>query len=188
MGSRPPINIDDAVKNAKGALATANKKFPSPAPAPTAPAAKPAAASSMPSIPMQTKKDAEDIKGGLKWRADQTKSNSDVLGQFKDGGKVPKTGNYKLHEGEKVLTKDEVDNGMSAMADKAKPKVKLHIEPSDNDGFITQQHPATGPQNDDDKKVHVHPDLDHLVDHIKATYGDTSSQEASERKGDKDDE
>lgn len=28
-----------------------------------------------------------------------------VLGQFKRGGKVPRTGDYKLHAGERVLTR-----------------------------------------------------------------------------------
>lgn len=32
-----------------------------------------------------------------------------VLGSFKQGGNVPKTGNYKLHAGEKVLTKKQAD-------------------------------------------------------------------------------
>lgn len=52
------------------------------------------------------------------------------IASFKKGGTVPKTGVYKLHEGEKVIPKDKVMD-TSIISGKAKPKAKgkLHLVP-----------------------------------------------------------
>jgi hypothetical protein len=183
-----PTATDDALQGAKAALATAKAKFPT---APAAPAAPVKPKMAAPAAPK-----GDDTAGGLAWRAQQIKENPTVLGQFKDGGKVPKTGVYKLHKDETVLTADEgkaiakkkdKDSGMGmatmALGMKKSPggKTRMHIESSDNDGFITKSHSedADG-KGDGREQVHVHPSLDHLVDHVKKTYGAAPDNEPNE--------
>jgi hypothetical protein len=43
-----------------------------------------------------------------------------LMGSFKKGGKVPKTGNYKLHAGERVLTKKQAKLAPVALLLRAK--------------------------------------------------------------------
>jgi hypothetical protein len=182
MASRS-INIDEAVQSAKAALDHANKSF-------SRTASKPEEKESPVIAPKIAPK--SDLGSSLKWRAEQGKEAGKVLGQFKDGGKVPKTGKYKLHKGETVLTAKEGNEmskkhemGMSAMAGlgsnkKSKKKTHMHIEPTDNDGYITKQHSEGGENpSEPDHAVHAHSNLDALVKHVKSTYGaaNTSDEE-----------
>lgn len=198
-----PNGIQDKVNTAKSVLAGANKKFPSPvaapAPAPIAksmgvrPPTRPSGGPSLLDAKPQTGKEASDIASGLKWNAEQSRAAGSTLGQFKDGGKVPKTGKYKLHKGETVLTADEgkdimkkSDMGMSAMAGlgskkSKKKKMRMSIESSDNDGYITRHH-AEGDEKEPMSKeeTHVHPNMDALMKHVKDTMGGDEPESAGE--------
>lgn len=52
--------------------------------------------------------------GSIGTAAARMKSHNDqIIGSFKKGGKVKKTGNYKLHKGEKVVPVKKVKKGKS---------------------------------------------------------------------------
>lgn len=94
------------------------------------------------------------------------------LGSFKDGGTVPKTGVYKLHKGEHVVTPQDHGKMMHHMAlassvlahdeppKDAEPKKEvheLHIKKGANGGFIVKHiH----------KMPHLHPDEEHVASHM----------------------
>lgn len=86
-----------------------------------------------------------------------------IMGTFKEGGDVPKTGHYKLHEGEKVITKNQKDQMSHAFGlaqshlahEKAPepehkmPRKKLksvHTRRAKNGGFI-MKHEHHAPHN-----------------------------------------
>lgn len=86
----------------------------------------------------------------------------DVLGSFKKGGTVKKTGNYKLHEGEEVVPADKADKVNELMKkaegaltkkekDRGSKKHKFkhtHIEHHSHDGSHTVRH-ASQPDVDE---------------------------------------
>ena len=181
-------DTQDKLNAAKATLADANKKFPSPAPAAAPVSTKAAGIMPRPASPTSGLGDGGAQLGKeLKAKQDNVNAVAPVIGQFKDGGKVKKTGNYKLHEGETVLTAEQgkkkaakAENGMEAMAAKAKSgksKHRMHIESTDNDGYITKHSSEDGEgKSDGREQVHVHPDMDALVNHVKSTFGQTGGE------------
>lgn len=97
------------------------------------------------------------------------------LGSFKKGGKVKKTGVYKLHEGETVVPK-----GRDALAGDAKPKVKgSGVEPSEmnirklDDGsfHVRHSHKSKGVDPAPDSEEFSVPNAKHLTRHVRQTFG-----------------
>src|ERR1700733_507664 len=95
------------------------------------------------------------------------------LGSFKKGGKVPKTGVYKLHEGEQVVPKAQV-----ALAGSKKKKGsgrvphKMIAEQMDDNSFqITHEHKSDSPDQvapKPEKFTAANPKQ--LLKHVRATY------------------
>lgn len=112
------------------------------------------------------------------------------------GGTVPKTGQYTLKAGEKVLTPEQHGNLKHAMGlahealshepekDITPPKDihEMHVRKADNGGFIVKhihkhfEHPP---------EEHVHSDMDSLHDHLEQHWGEPNDGEA-ESEGQKD--
>jgi SLT domain-containing protein len=97
--------VSKALAGAKNALASARNFTKSAGdtdpsrfaakPAAPKPAAKPASGGMA--------REASDVGSGLRWRAEQVKN----IGEMKKGGTIPKTGSYKMHKGEEVVTADK---------------------------------------------------------------------------------
>jgi hypothetical protein len=62
---------------------------------------------------------------------------------FQQGGTVPKTGEYKLHEGEKVIPKKQVQTGVFPSAELRKPPSKIYIHPPPVGRFENRMKEAT---------------------------------------------
>jgi hypothetical protein len=122
----------DAVSNAKAVLAHANQKFPSPAPKPAAPVAKP------------TAKAAPTVGDELKSKSDNVNQYIQSLPKMHKGGEIPEDGAYQMKAGEHVLTAAEAQKarkhalmaaGMKSLA-KTSPKKKTMGEPTENDELV----------------------------------------------------
>lgn len=185
---------EDVLKGAKDALAKADSLTKSaegttssrfaPKTAGAAPVTKPS--------PGGMNKEVSDVASGLKWRGEQTKA----LGSFKKGGTVPKTGNYKLHEGEKVLTKEKAKQMDTKMMDAAssalgksspsKPtmKAKLHmrITPTDNGTYVVDHEHRGGSEGEMKPPAqHGVMDVKSLLKHVGDHYGAKASDWEQER-------
>jgi hypothetical protein len=155
---------------AKSVTGKSDGPLPKPAPVAAAPAPKPA---------------------GL---GDELKAKSDNVNQFANAQKplasfkkgtdsVPKTGVYKLHEGEKVTPADQnktnaAKKALDGAGKKKKKKGAIHIKPTDNDGFVVDH------DSDPDEKepmgksqTHAIANIDDLVKHIQQKYGQGASNE-----------
>lgn len=91
--------ISKAVSSAKSTLDKANKSFPSPKPQATTPVAmaKPMAK------PQGSMFSDPTIGPSLGAKAANIKQYSDALPKMHTGGEVPKTGDYRLKQGEEVI-------------------------------------------------------------------------------------
>lgn len=176
--------VSKALESAKSALAGAKKFSASagdsepgrfaPKPAMSKPTPKPAPVTGL-------AKDASDVNSGLKWRAEQVKA----LGSFKKGGTVPKTGVYKLHEGEQVIPAEIMDKATSALGGPKKMKKKLHmnIEPTDDDRFHVMHSYSGGDKTEPmmENTKHAPSSLAELLEHVKNHYGE--EKEPAEKDG-----
>lgn len=176
--------VSKALESAKSALAGAKKftasagdsdpsKF-APKPAPVAkPTPKPKPETGL-------AKDASDVGSGLRWRAEQVKS----LGSFKKGGTVPKTGVYKLHEGEQVIPSEIMDKATSALGGPKKSKKKLHmnIKPTDDDRFHVVHTYSGGEKTDmpTENTEHAPSSLKELLAHVEKHYSPESEEKPKE--------
>jgi hypothetical protein len=96
----------------------------------------------------------EEAKGGkdltgLEQETSRERNRQAVLGSFKQGGTVPKTGNYKLHKDEKVIPAPQitpdyrsmsaraegVERGGPARYDKTQMTVGAHMQAEAAGGF-----------------------------------------------------
>ena len=115
---------------------------------------------------------------------------SKPLGSMKKGGKVSKTGVYKLHEGEQVLTPEHKDKlkqalslaegALSKEAEKEpeppKKEVKeMRMRRGVNGGFIVNHLHVHAHLHPDEE--HVHPDMDSLHSHLEDHWGDPEDGE-----------
>ena len=118
-------------------------------------------------MPMRPAMPGGDAAGGMDTMRGPAMPKG-VMGTFKEGGDVPMTGAYKLHKGEKVLTKDQKDHmqhafglaqahlaheKMPEMEHKApKKKIKdVRVRKSHNGGYImhhTHHAPHHGSEHD----------------------------------------
>jgi hypothetical protein len=121
-----------------------------------------------------------DRKGEVRIPVDQM---TKPLGSFKHGTDyVPKTGVYKLHEGEAVKTKKE--NKMDSMAlvpgrSEEKPKKEIHeirTRKAKSGGYIHEHH-HTHPEHHK-MEEHASPDMKSVMSHMNANMGDGSSDAA----------
>lgn len=190
-----PNATDDILAGAKKALANASNfttgvegKSPgsfapkAPVKATPAPTAKPASGAA---------KDVSDVAGGLKWKGEQAKA----LGSFKEGGVVPKTGNYKLHKDEKVIPAEKakmdpkvMDAASSALgkSSPSKPtmKAKLHmrITPTDNGAYVIDHEHRGGSEGEMKAPAqHAAMDVKSLLKHVGDHYGAQASDWEQER-------
>jgi hypothetical protein len=124
---------NDAVSDAKAALAHANKTFPSPAAKPAT--IKPAAA------PAPAKTEGQDIAAGLKAKSDNVNEYLKSIPKMHNGGPVVGDGPRMLKDGEHVLTAAEANKarkhalmavGMKSLA-KMPAQKKTMGEPTEND-------------------------------------------------------
>lgn len=115
----------------------------------------------------------------LKGKMQQTQ---EIMGSMKKGGTVPKTGPYKLHKGEKVIPADKVKTMASKMADatkglgapdkapRAKKAIHMHIEPTDNKGFIVHHHEQENGLPTGKVKHHVFTKAGDMHKHVAKTF------------------
>ena len=125
----PQDDINSKVSAAKGVLATANSKFPSPKP--------PAAPKPAPS--RVTAKPAPTLGSELAQKASNVDTYAAALPKMHKGGPVMKSGGYDLQMGEHVLTAAEAQmarkhalmaSGIKSLA-KPMPSEKTAGEPKD---------------------------------------------------------
>lgn len=171
--------VSKALAGAKNALAGAKKFTASTGDTdPSKVVAKPASAvpAAKPAAPSGLNKEASDVKSGLEWRAKQVKE----IGQMKEGGKVPKTGLYKMHKGEDVVTADKsnlqevVDRAKDALGGPKRPKHGMRNMRVDHhtDGSHTVHHmPHEGEEISYAVKNHAE-----LADKIKQYLGDEQAE------------
>jgi hypothetical protein len=105
------------------------------------------------------------------------------LGSFKTGTDyVPKTGMYKLHEGEAVKTKEEnvmdaktAMEGITGKSQKPPKKIReIHTKQTDDGKYIhthLHHHPSHHPE-----ETHVSNDLAGMADHMSAQAPNMTSQ------------
>lgn len=189
-----PNDIDNKLAAAKAALGSArsftksagdtepSKAVASPAkPAAAAPAAKPSSGIS---------REAGDAGAGIKARME---NESAALGSMKKGGKIPKTGLYKMHQGEDVVKADKSNldevmkratDGLGAAADRVKSKLSMRIEPTDDSRFIVDHEYRGGKEPMPKSERHAPGNLDELVAHVKKHYSPQMPDKADEPDGD----
>lgn len=104
------------------------------------------------------------------------------LGSFKHGTDyVPKTGIYKLHEGEGVTPKEEntmnAVDAMAGLASKAKPPKKIHkiTTHKTDDGKMIHTHQHHHPSHHPDE-THVSNNIGEANDHMTAMEPNMSAQ------------
>jgi len=104
------------------------------------------------------------------------------LGSFKTGTDyVPKTGLYKLHEGEAVKTKEEnamdATTAMAGITGKAKPAKKIHkiTTHKTDDGKLIHTHMHHHPSHHPDE-THVSNNMQEAQDHMAAQEPNMSAQ------------
>ena len=104
------------------------------------------------------------------------------LGSLKKGTDyVPKTGNYKLHEGEAVVPKEEntmnASDAMAGLKSKAKPAKKIHkiVTHKTDDGKMIHTHMHHHPNHHPDE-THVSNNLQEAQDHMAAQEPNMSAQ------------
>jgi hypothetical protein len=191
-----PTDINKALANAKAALGSArsftasvgdsepSKVSPKPAAAAPAPAPKPASG---------LMKEANDTGQGIKSSMENKAAAMKSLGSMKKGGKIPKTGMYKMHEGEDVVKSDKSNldevlkratDGLGAAADKVKSKLHMRIEPTDDNKFIVDHEHRGGMEPMPKSERHAPGNLDELVDHIKKHYAPQMPDKQDEPDGD----
>lgn len=137
------------------------------------PASKPASNSSAP---------MDKVNSGAKYgdkpgeEIIDTKDMTKPLGSFKKGGKVRKTGVYKLHEGETVVPKDR---GTDVLAGGSKPKVKgsgvtpheMNIRKLDDGSYhVRHSHKGKGVEPTPDSEEFSVPNAKHLARHVRHTF------------------
>jgi hypothetical protein len=184
----------NALKSAKGALDNANnsnvasgngKPFPpfkqkTPTPSPVKPAAKSSGLGA----------EAESAASGLKARMTNENAAVDSLkGSFKKGGRVPETGNYKLHKDEEVIPADKAKKmrkaseaeGALTKHGKAKHGMKhTHIEHHPNGSHTVRHTPhADADGKMPDEVSYAAKDMDELHDGMEQNLGEPSADEAS---------
>lgn len=148
-------------------MSQARKALNDPNSAPDTPAAKPAPKTD--SGKRYGDKPGEkriDVKDALK-----------PLGSFKHGTDyVPKTGNYTLHEGEAVKTKEEnvmdaktAMEGITGKAPKAPKKIHKIITQKTDDGKMIHTHQH--------HHAHQHPDETHVSNDLKGAQDHMAAQE-----------
>lgn len=191
--------VSRALSSAKSTLAGA-KKFTASA-GDTDPgrfAAKPAAAA--PAAP--TKKpesgmmrEASDVASGIKYRTDQAKALSGNTPGMKKGGVVPKTGNYKMHEGEDVVTADKsnlqdvIDRAKDALGGPMRPKHGMRstrIDHHSNGSHTVTHVPHMSPEKPMNEDIsYAVKNHKELADKIKEYLGDKNEPEAPGQKDSK---
>lgn len=119
-------------------------------------------------------------------------TRQELMGSFKKGGVVPKTGPYKLHKGEKVIpakkenemkkkVTDAATAGLAGKPEKAtRPKKTTHtnIEPTDNKGFIVNHEEHENGMPTGKKKRHVFTKASDMHKHIVKMYPAPASEVA----------
>lgn len=123
-----------------------------------------------------------------------------ALGSMEDGGKVKKTGYYKLHEGEKVMAKKSERAAGALGKDKegkkepkkehkkdAKKRVhRIHIRRAANRGYVAENEhlPVSGEDGQTGQvppsEEHIYPDLAGLQGHIAQHMGPEEEEEQVE--------
>lgn len=110
-----------------------------------------------------------------------------IMGTFKEGGDVPKTGHYKLHEGEKVITKNQKDQmshafglAQSHLAHEKAPepehkmprkKIKhVVVSKSHNNGYLMthKHHPPHEHPSEQHDETHVAANKEEMMKHMAA--------------------
>jgi len=168
--------ISKVLSSAKSALAGARKFTASVGDSePSKLSAKPAAAAPAPAKPAPKAdggglmKEADDVAQGIKARGEQVK----VLGSMKKGGKIAKTGVYRMHKGEEVVKSDK--SNLQEVMDRAtkglagnKSKLHMSIEPTDDGRFVVDHEHRGGSDPMPSRQRHAPADLKELVEHIKS--------------------
>lgn len=180
--------VSSALSSAKNALAGA-KRFTasvgdttpsrvSPQPKPAAPAAtaKPASTGIM--------REAEDTGAGV---ARNLQMKKDVLGSFKKGGTVKKTGVYKLHKDEQVipaeksqgLDKSLMDKATEALGKKNQDRLHMNIEPTDDGRFVVEHHYPNRMEPGKNRERHAPGSVPELLAHVAKHYAAPSAADDS---------
>jgi hypothetical protein len=194
-----PDDISKAIANAKAALGSARAFTHSVGdtePSKIAPAAPKAAPAPVAKAPSNTMKEANDVGAGIKSRMENEDAARKTLGSMKKGGVIPKTGNYKMHEGEDVVKADKSNlqevmdratAGLGAAADKVKSKLHMRIEPTDDNKFIVDHEHRGGmedmktmPKNE----RHAPGSLKELLAHVEKHYAPQMPEKSDEPDGD----
>jgi hypothetical protein len=116
----PQDPVKEALASAKGALKTAEGKFPSKMAEKAGVGAKPAAAPPVPAPKAKPRSagligDAEGVAAGIKARGEMMKGSGVEPQKMHDGGKVKEDGVKDLQKGETVLPKDKKASEKLAM-------------------------------------------------------------------------
>lgn len=188
----PDDPISKALAGAKSALAGAKKFTASTGDTdPSRFAAKPAA--SAPAAPKKPEsglvREASDVASGIKYRTDQAKALSGNTPGMKKGGVVPKTGNYKMHEGEDVVTADKsnlqevIDRAKDALGGPMRPKHGMrstHIDHHSNGSHTVRHSPLGGSEMGKipEETSYAVKDTNELQDKIKEYLGDKEAPAA----------
>lgn len=129
---------------------------------------------------------APNVGDELKVKSDNVQQYADAskpMASFKEGTNyVPKTGNYTLHEGEKVtpakdnMAKSALSKAGKNVAKKKKKKGAVHITPTDNDGFVVDH--DSDPESEKSMTTakggsakHAIANVQDLVNHIQQHFG-----------------
>ena len=111
-----------------------------------------------------------------------------MLGTFKEGGEVPETGKYKLHEGERVLSVEEKEklesalkDALAALAGETSADPDLHEmrirKDSSGERFIVEHH-FGAPERKMEEHTNEGKDL---AKHVNSHWGITAENEPEDK-------
>jgi hypothetical protein len=188
--------VKSALAGAKSTLAKANDftrssegKNPGMFAPKAAPKAAPVPAPAPKSSETGLSEEAHSAGEGIKARMENENAARKVLGSFKKGGKVKKTGLYKLHEGEEVMSKDDVKKkneekvghrAASVLGGKGKKGRKgprIHLSQLSSGHIVAEHQPEPGAQDPTaEPEKHAFNDVDELTEHLREHYKDSAPE------------
>lgn len=180
--------VSKALAGAKSALAGARKFTQSTGDTdPSRFAAKPAASAPAPAAKKPETgiaREASDVGTGIKYRLEQQKS----LGSMKKGGTIPKTGSYKMHKGEEVVTADKsnlqevIERAKDSLGGPMRPKHGMrssHVDHLNDGSHVVRMQPHAGDEVSYSAKDHKE-----LADKLKQYLGDKEEMAEGDSKPD----
>jgi hypothetical protein len=185
-----PEGVFDKIKNLKSAVDVGNRQTEglgaelaarSEMSGNVPPSAKPKAEPDRPQRPVPYT-EADKPKGWKRISDSDLKDMTKPLGSLKHGtSHVPKTGVYKLHEGEAVIPKEKntmnASDAMAGITGKAKPPKKIHkiTTHKSDDGKMIHTHQHHHPAHHPDE-THVSNNMEEATDHMAAMEPNMSAQ------------